>query len=87
MRLAVIDGSVGTEEIRQVVGALGDKERVTVVAKAVLPEAESLLADVSPGSRIRKAPRDLLTGGARRMRRRAEASTRHTADVTEGSGS
>jgi adenine-specific DNA-methyltransferase len=49
MRLAVVDGTVGPEEIRQVVGALGEKERVTIVAKSVLPEAESTLAEVSPG--------------------------------------
>jgi len=87
MRLAVVDGAVGSEEIRQIVGALSEKERVTVVAKSVLPEAESILAEVSPGSRIRKAPRDLLTSGAQRMRRRTEASTRHTEESTEGSRS
>ena len=86
MRLAVVDGTVGPEEIRQVVGALGDKERVTIVAKSVLPEAESTLTEISPGSRIRKAPRDLLTSGARRMRRRTEVSPRHTREATEGSG-
>lgn len=86
MRLAVVDGTVGPEEIRQVVGALGEKERVTIVAKSVLPEAESTLAEISPGSRIRKAPRDLLTSGARRMRRRTEVSPRHTGEATEGSG-
>jgi len=87
MRLAVVDGAVGAEEVRQIVGSLGDKERVTLVAKSVLPEAVSLLAHVSPGSRIRKAPRDLLTSGAQRMRRRTEASARHTEESTEGSGS
>ena len=87
MRLAVVDGAVGTEEVRQIVGALGEKEWVTLVGKSILPEAESLLAEVSPGSRIRKAPRDLLTSGARRMRRRTEASTRHTEEKPEGSGS
>jgi len=87
MRLAVVDGAVGAEEVRQIVGSLGDKERVTLVAKSVLPEAVSLLAQVSPGSRIRKAPRDLLTSGAQRMRRRTEASARHTEESTEGSGS
>lgn len=87
MRLAVIDGAVGPEEIRQIVGALGDKERVTVVAKTVLGEAEKTLKEISPGSRIRKAPRDLLTSGARRMRRRTGATTRHTHESTEGSRS
>ncbi len=87
MRLAVIDGTVGPEEVRQIVGALGEKERVTIVAKSVLPQAEMTLSEVSVGSRIRKAPRDLLTSGARRMRRRTEAPPRHTPEETEGSGS
>ena len=87
MRLAVIDGAVGPEEIRQIVGALGEKERVTLVAKSVLDEAESTLKEISPGSRIRKAPRDLLTSGAQRMRRRTEASKRHTNESTGGSQS
>ena len=87
MRLAVLDGAVGPEEVRQIVGALEESERATIVAKSVLPEAESLLREISPGSRIRKAPRDLLTSGAQRMRRRTQASTRHTPDLTEGSGS
>lgn len=85
MRLAVVDGAVGPEEVRRIVGSLGDMERVTIVAKIVLPEAESALAEISAGSRIRKAPRDLLTSGAQRMRRRTEASERHTGDATEGS--
>lgn len=72
MRLAVFDGTVGPEEIRQTVAALGDKERVTVVAKVVLPGAEELLGELSKGSRVRKAPRDLLSSGAKRARRRVE---------------
>lgn len=74
MRLAVFDGAVGSEEIRQTVAALGEKERVTVVAKVVLPGAEELLGELSKGSRIRKAPRDLLTTGAKRARRRIEGA-------------
>lgn len=70
MRLAVFDGVVGPEEIRQVVADLGEKERVTVVAQAVVPGTEELLAELSKGSRVRKAPRDLLTSGARRASRR-----------------
>ena len=70
MRLAVLDGAVGEEEVRQIVGALDEKQRVTIVAKSILPGAEAVLAEVSKGSRMRKAPRDLLTAGARRMRRR-----------------
>ena len=90
MRLAVVDGAVGPEEVQQAVGALGERERVTIVAKAVLPDAEETLAKASPGSRIRKAPRDLLTSGAVRTRRRTEreAATLHTEVVgAEGSPS
>lgn len=74
MRLAVFDGAVGPEEIRQVVSALGEMERVTVVAQAVLPGAEKLLGELSRGSQLRKAPRDLLTAGAARVRRREGVS-------------
>lgn len=75
MRLAVVDGAVGVEEVRQIVGALGERERVTIVAKTVLPEAESTLTQLSTGSRIRKAPRDVLTEGTRRMRRLTESAS------------
>ncbi len=68
MRLAVLDGAVGPEEVRDLVSRLDDKERLTIVAKVVLPDSEDTLAKLSPGSRIRKAPRDLLTP-ARRSRR------------------
>lgn len=69
MRLAVFDGAVGVEETREVVAALGERERVTIVAKAILPGAEELLAELSRGSRVRKAPRDVLADKSR-MRRR-----------------
>ena len=60
MRLAVFDGAVGAEEVREVVGALGDGERVTIVGKTVLPGAEEALVGLSRGSRVLKAPRDVL---------------------------
>ena len=59
MRLAVADRTIGSEEVRQIIAALADKERVTIVAHAFLPEAEHLLGDLSKGSRMFKAPRDL----------------------------
>ena len=59
-RLAVIDGVVDETVVRTVVEHLGEKERAVVVGKGVLPEAEALLAELSPGSRIRKAPGDLF---------------------------
>ena len=70
MRRAVLDGAVGPEEVREIVAALGESERVTIVAKVILPDAEETLAGLSKGSKIRKAPRDLLTDDARRSRRR-----------------
>ncbi len=59
-RLAVIDGVADEMVIRTVVEHLGERERAVVVAKSVLPEAEALLAELSVGSRIRKAPEDLF---------------------------
>lgn len=70
MRLAVLDGAVGVEEVRSIVAALAAGERVTIVAPVVLPGAEETLAAMSKGSRIRKAPRDVLDDGSRRIQRR-----------------
>lgn len=71
MRLAVLDGTVGQEEVRAVVAALGEGERVEIVGRSVLDGAASTLAQLAKGSRITKAPRDLLTA-ARRIRRHAD---------------
>lgn len=60
MRLAVIDGVADEQVVRTVVENLADGERAVIVAKAVLPEAETLLRDLSRGSRLRKAPDDLF---------------------------
>lgn len=70
MRLAVFDGAVGSEEVNDLLGYLGERENVTVVAKVVLAGAQEALKAASKGSRIRKAPRDLLTDGSRRSLRR-----------------
>ena len=59
-RLAVIDGVVDETVVSTVVEHLGDKEKAVIVGKGVLPEAEALLAKLSPGSRVRKAPGDLF---------------------------
>jgi adenine-specific DNA-methyltransferase len=72
MRLAVFDGAVGVEEASDVLAALGEKERVTIVAKVVLPGVEEYLAEHSRGSRVKKAPRDLLAGKTRRRRKAEE---------------
>lgn len=81
MWLAVFDGAIGPEEVRQAVGALADKERVTLVAKAVLPDAEAVLAEISRGSRIRKAPRDLLSAAARNSARRRMTANERAAQT------
>jgi hypothetical protein len=59
-RLAVIDGVADEVVVRTVFEHLGERESAVVVAKVVLPEAECQLAELSPGSRIKKAPRDLF---------------------------
>ena len=74
MRLAVFDGAVGVEEAREVLASLGERERVTIVAKIVLPGVEEFVAEQSKGSRVKKAPRDLLVGRARPVRRRKEGN-------------
>lgn len=66
MRLAVLDGFVGPEEARHLVSQLGDGERVTIAATAVLPGVEDLLTDLARGSRVRKIPRDVLREVPRR---------------------
>jgi adenine-specific DNA-methyltransferase len=75
MRLAVFDGAVGIEETRDVLAALGERERVTIVAKVVLPGVEEFVVEQSKGSRVKKAPRDLLAVRVRRERRREDGTT------------
>ncbi len=70
MRLAVVDGAVGVEEARQIVGSLADNERVTIVAKVVLDGVEEFLREHSRGSRVKKAPRDVIGRQAKRRRSR-----------------
>lgn len=62
-RLAVIDGVADETAMRTVIEHLGEKEKAVIVAKGVLPEAAELLQDLSPGSRIKKAPGDLFWNG------------------------
>jgi adenine-specific DNA-methyltransferase len=68
MRLAVLDGAVGIEEARQIVAELEENERVTIVARVILPGTEEWLAENSRGSICLKAPTDVLR--ERRKRRR-----------------
>jgi adenine-specific DNA-methyltransferase len=65
-RLAVLDGVADEESIRAVVSRLGEGELAVVVAKAATREAEATLARLSPGSRLRNAPYDIVSrAGAR----------------------
>ncbi|GAA1785617.1 site-specific DNA-methyltransferase [Nostocoides veronense] len=59
-RLAVIDGVADEMVVRTVAERLGEKERAVIVAKGVVPEAAQLLQELSPGSRIKKAPADVF---------------------------
>lgn len=60
MRLAVVDGVAGDTEVDFLVSHLADGERLTLVAKAATEDAQDRLRTLSPGSRLRTAPRDLL---------------------------
>ncbi len=65
-RLAVLDGVVGAAEMEFLVAALDERQRVMVVGQAFTEDAESTLRSLSPGSRVRHAPHDLLRRGGRR---------------------
>lgn len=60
-RLAVIDGVVDDTVVNTIVESLDDRQRALIVAKAVLPGAAELLATLSPGSRIKKAPEQMFS--------------------------
>ncbi|WP_353649599.1 site-specific DNA-methyltransferase [Nakamurella sp. A5-74] len=57
--LVVVEGLVDAPQIAYVVSLLAEGETVTVAGLAVHPEAQRLLADQRPGSRILKVPADL----------------------------
>ncbi|MFF6905785.1 site-specific DNA-methyltransferase [Streptomyces sp. NPDC012389] len=58
--LAVIDGLATDKSVQSIIDQLDEDERVVIVAKSYLREAADLLKTLSPGSRIKKAPQDLL---------------------------
>jgi adenine-specific DNA-methyltransferase len=62
-RLAVVDGVADDVLVRSMVSLLGAEERVTVVAKGAAPGAPELLLQLSKGSRLLKAPTDLVRRG------------------------
>lgn len=62
-RLAVIDGVVDEQVVRAVVARLAADQRAVLVGKGATSDAADLLKELSPGSRLRKAPRDLTKKG------------------------
>lgn len=62
-RLAVVDGVIDEVVTRAVLGQLDEGERAVLVGKGVAPDALSLIAKSSPGSKILKAPRDMVRRG------------------------
>ena len=58
--LAAVDGIADAETVRAIVSRLDESERALIVTKGATEEAELVLRDLSPGSRLRKAPRDLM---------------------------
>ncbi|MFG2749238.1 site-specific DNA-methyltransferase [Streptomyces xanthophaeus] len=61
--LAVVDGVVDEVVARGVLGQLDEGERVVLVGRGVTPEAVNLVSELSPGSKVLKAPRDLVHRG------------------------
>jgi adenine-specific DNA-methyltransferase len=62
-RLAVVDGVVDDVVATSIVSYLDEGERVTIVAKAAAPGTEQVIRKLSSGSRLLKAPRDLVRRG------------------------
>lgn len=63
VRLAVVDGVVDDVIAQSVLGRLNDDERVVLVGRGVTPDAQALVVERSPGSKVLKAPRDLINRG------------------------
>lgn len=59
-RLAVIDGLVNADVVRELVPLLADNERLVVCGTAVDPAAQDVLRQLRPGSTIRKIPQSIL---------------------------
>ena len=71
MRLACFPDSVGIEEAAVALSALDASERVTIVSPVILEGVEAFVRENSRGSRVMKAPRDVLR--PRRIRRGMES--------------
>lgn len=62
-RLAVVDGMVTEAVAEHLVGLIGEKETLLVVARSLEPGVEDLVRELRSGSRARKIPRDLARVG------------------------
>lgn len=65
-RLAVLNGVAGADVVKTIAEHLGEDESALIVAKGVLSDARSALKELSPASRIRRAPDHLYMGGSAR---------------------
>ena len=62
-RLAVVDGMVTEAVAEHLVGLIGEKETLLVVARSLEPGVEDRVRELRSGSRARKIPRDLAHVG------------------------
>lgn len=81
IRLAVVDGLVGEEVIRILIGALGAEKRAVVCGTAIDPAARAVLKDLRPGSTMRKIPGSILE--EYRQQRRARSQLAQVLDWAE----
>jgi adenine-specific DNA-methyltransferase len=62
-RLAVVDGVVDEIVARAVLGHLDEGERAVIVGRGFTPEADAVVTELNRGSKVLKAPRDLVRRG------------------------
>lgn len=73
MKLAVIEGAAGVEEVADIISRLEENERATIAALSFLPGCEEEVANLSKGSRCLKIPRDILGNAPRERHRKSKA--------------
>jgi adenine-specific DNA-methyltransferase len=60
VRLAVLDGHANVGVVKELVARLGPRERLSLCATSLDPEATEMLARLRPGSQARVVPEDVL---------------------------
>jgi adenine-specific DNA-methyltransferase len=60
MRLAVLDGHANVGVVKELIARLGPRERLSLCATSLDPEATQTLARLRPGSQARVVPEDVL---------------------------